>query len=54
MVAAGFTFLAGKQTVRELFAVVGQQLVDPDRTGLVQRLEEGLCTGCCLVGLELY
>ena len=54
MVATGFTFLAGKQTVRELFAVVGQQLVDPDRTGLVQRLEEGLCTGCCLVGLELH
>lgn len=54
MVAAGFTFLAGKQTVRELFAIVGQQLVDPDRTGLVQRLEEGLCTGCGLVGLELY
>ena len=45
MVAAGFAFLAGKQTVRELFAVVGQQLVDPDRTGLVQCLQEGLRTG---------
>ena len=35
MVAAGFAFLAGKQAVRELLAVVGQQLGDPERTGLV-------------------
>ncbi len=54
MIAAAFAFPAGKQPVRELLAVVDQQLVDPDRTGLVQCLEEGLCTGGCLVGLELY
>ena len=54
MVAAGFAFLAGKQAVRELLAVVCQQLVDPDRTGLVQCLQEGLCTGRRLVGLELH
>ena len=47
MVAAGFAFLAGKQTVRELFAVVSQQLVDPDRTSLAQRIEEGLCVPRC-------
>ena len=54
MVAAGFAFLAGKQTVRELFAVVGQQLVDPDRASLVQCPQEGLCAGWRLVGLELH
>ena len=54
MVAAGLALAAGKQAVRELLAVVGQQLGDPDRTGLVQCLEEGLCTGGCLVGLELH
>lgn len=54
MVAAGFALPAGKQAVCELFAVVGQQLVDPDRAGLVQCLEEGLRTGGCLVGLELH
>ena len=35
MVAAGFAFLAGKQAVGELLAVVGQQLGDPERTGRV-------------------
>ena len=45
---------AGNQAVRELLAVVCQQLVDPDRTGLVQCLQEGLCTGRRLVGLELH
>ena len=54
MVAAGLALPAGKQTVRELLAVVGQQLGDPDRTGLVQCPQKGLCTGGCLVGLELY
>lgn len=42
MVAAGFAFAAGKQAVCELFAVISQQFVDFDRTGLVQCLKEGL------------
>ena len=54
MVAAGLALPAGKQAIRELLAVVSQQLGDPDRTGLVQRLQEGLRTGGCLVGLELH
>ena len=54
MVAAGFAFLAGKQAVRELLAVVGQQLGDPERTGLVQCLQKGVRTGGRLVGLELH
>src|SRR6218665_3188164 len=45
MVATGLTLAAGKQPVGELLTVVGQQLVDPDRAGLVQCLQEGLCTG---------
>ena len=45
MVAAGLALPAGKQAVGELLAVVGQQPGDPDRTGLVQCLQEGLCTG---------
>lgn len=54
MVAAGLAFTTGKQTAREPLAVVGQQLVDPDREGLVQRLQKDLCTGCCLIGLKLH
>ena len=54
MVAAGFAFPAGKQAVCELLAVVGQQLGDPEWTGLVQCLQEGLRTGGRLVGLELH
>ena len=49
MVAAGLALPAGKQAVRELLAVVGQQLGDPDRTGLVQCPQKGPCTGGCLV-----
>ena len=48
------TFPAGKQAVCELLAVVGQQLGDPEWTGLVQCLQEGLRTGGRLVGLELH
>src|SRR6218665_165081 len=54
MVATGLAFAVGKQSVGELLAVVGQQLVDPDRASLVQCLQEGLCTGSRLVGLELH
>ena len=54
VVAAGLALAAGKQAVRELLAIVAQQLVDPERTGLVQSIEEGQCTGGCLVGLELH
>jgi hypothetical protein len=35
MVAAGLALAAGKQAVRKLLAVVGQQFGDPDRAGLV-------------------
>ena len=45
VVAAGLALAAGKQAVRELLAIVGQQLVDPERTGLVQSIEESQCTG---------
>ncbi len=38
VVSAGFALTAGKQTIREFLAVVGQQLIDLDRAGLVQRL----------------
>ena len=54
MVATGFALPAGKQSVCELLAVVGQQLVDPDRAGLVKCFEKGPGTGRCLVGLELH
>ena len=54
MVASGFALSAGKQAVRELFAVAGQQLGDSDRAGLVQCLQKSLGTGPCLVGLELH
>lgn len=54
MVAAGLALLAGKQAVRELFSVVGQQLADLDRASLVKGLQEGLRTGGGLVGLELH
>ena len=48
MVAAGFAFLAGKQTVRELFAIVGQQLADPDRTGCIDPVNS--CSGVNVEG----
>lgn len=35
VLATRFARLAGEQAVLELLAVVGQQLLDPDRTGLV-------------------
>lgn len=35
VLATRFALLAGEQAVLELLAVVGQQLLDPDRTGLV-------------------
>lgn len=54
MIAARLALLAGKQAVGELLAVVGQQLGDPDRTGLVQRPQKGLRTGGGRAGLELY
>ena len=54
MVAAGFALPAGKQPVCELLAVVGQQLGDFERAGLVQCLQEGLRTGGCLVALQLH
>lgn len=54
MVAAGFAFPAGKQPVRELLAVVRQQLGDFERTGFVQSLQKGLRTGSCFVGLQLH
>ena len=52
MIAAGLAFAGGKQAVRELLAVVGQQLFDLDRAGLVQGIEEGFGTGSCLVSLD--
>jgi hypothetical protein len=52
IVTAGFAFPPDKQAIRELLAVVGRQLGDPDRTSLVQCLEEDLLTGSGLVGLE--
>lgn len=49
MVTTRLTLTAGKEAVSELLAVVGQQLGDLDRTGLVQGLQE--CLGawpyCC-------
>ena len=45
MVAIGLAFAAGKQTVRELLADIGQQLVDFDRAGLVQGVQKDLGTG---------
>jgi hypothetical protein len=41
---------APKEPVGELLAVVGQNLPDLDRTGLVKRLEEGGGRACALVG----
>ena len=45
---------AGKQAVRELLAVVGKQLGDPDWAGLVPCLQKGVCSGCRLVCLGLH
>ena len=42
MAAAGLSLFAGKQAIRELLAVVGQQLADPDRAGLVKCFDKGL------------
>ena len=52
MVAAGLALPAGKQAVCELLAVVGQQLVDPDRTGLVQRLRKACALAAVLLDLS--
>ena len=52
MAATGLALSGCKEPVRELLAVVGQQLVDFDRAGLVQSFEEGFCTGGRLVGLD--
>ena len=41
-----------EQAVGELLAVVGQDLADPDRTGLVQSVQEGLGRRRRLVGLD--
>ncbi len=41
VLAAGLALARGEQTVGELLAVVGQQLGDLDRAGLVQGFEEG-------------
>ena len=51
MVAAGLLDPTGKQPIRELLAVVGQQLGCLDRAGLVQGLQKRLGAGRCLVGL---
>lgn len=52
MVAAAFAFPAGKQPVRELLAVFDQQLVDPDRTGLVQCLRKACALAAVLLVLS--
>lgn len=51
---AGFTLFAGKQAVSELLAVVRQQLLDLDRTRLVQGLQEAAGTTSGFVGIDLH
>lgn len=48
----GFRLTAGKQPISELGAVIRQD--DPDRAGFAQCSQEGLGTGCCLVGPDLH
>ena len=52
--AAGFLLLAaGREAVGKLAAVVGQQLDDLDRAGLLDLAEEVDTAAVCLVGIEL-
>lgn len=54
VLARGLACTVGKEPVHELFAVVGQQLLDFHRTRLVQGVEEGLRTSRCLVLLDRH
>jgi hypothetical protein len=49
MVATGCSLAIGKQAVRELLAVVGQQLLNLDRASLFQGPQEGLGASSALV-----
>jgi len=50
----GLALSARKESVRELLAVVGQQLLNPERAGLVQGAEKGLRAGRRLVLLDRH
>lgn len=54
VVATGLTLTAGKETIGELLAVVGQHLGDRDGVSFVQSLQERLGTGCCLASFNLH
>ena len=45
VIPRGLALTRGKQVVRELFAVVGQQFDNLERASLVQRFEEAVCAG---------
>jgi hypothetical protein len=53
MVARGLALTAGKQSVGELLAVVGQDLLHPDRTSLVQGVQKGASGSGRLVAIDL-
>ncbi|BAO82883.1 hypothetical protein SMCB_0655 [Serpentinimonas maccroryi] len=54
MLTRGLPSTGGKEPVRELFAVVSQQLMNLERTGFVQGAKESLGTGCGLVALDRH
>ena len=52
MIATGITFTAGKQSVSKFLAVVCQNTGNPDRTGIVQRLQKCSGAGCGFVRFD--
>ena len=54
MLPSRLALSGGKQAIRELLAVVGEHLADPDRTSLGERFEKAARTGSRLVFLDRH